>query len=87
MKEKLIIIRNFLYRFFVIGFVLNILFQLLILFVGLNSLNEASRILDLPHSFLMEVFIVAIASTRAFLVYLILCPALALHWTISRDKM
>lgn len=86
MKEKLTIVRNFLYRFFLIGIVLNILFQLLVLFIGGKSLLEVSRILELPPFYLTELLIVTIASIRAILIYFILCPALALHWTISRDK-
>lgn len=71
---------------FLIGFVLNVLFQLVILFIGGKGLLEAARILELPPYYLTQVMIVAIASIRAFLVYFILCPALALHWTIAKDK-
>lgn len=87
MKEKLILTRNFLYRFFVIGFVLNVLFQLTVLFIGGKTLNEVSRILELPPFYITELLIVVIASIRAFLIYCILCPALALHWTIAKDKI
>lgn len=87
MKDKLIVTRNFLYRLFVIGFVANIALQILILLTGGKGINEASRILELPPYFLMEMIIVAITTIRTFLFYFILCPALALHWTIARDKM
>lgn len=87
MKEKLIIIRNFLYKLFLIGFVINILFQMFImLFVGQHLLT-ASRILELPPYYLTELLITSIATIRVFLIYFILCPALALHWTIAKDKI
>lgn len=86
MKEKLIITRNFLYRLFLIGFVLNILFQLLFMFIAGPKLTDASNILQLPPYYLVELLISGIAFIRMFLVYFILCPALALHWTIARDK-
>jgi len=87
MRDELIVIRNFLYRLFIIGFVANVVFQIFILLTGGKGINEASRILELPPYFLMELLIVMISGIRAFLLYFILCPALALHWTIARDKM
>ena len=86
MKEKLIIVRNFLYRLFVIGFILNILSQIPFVLVKLQSINEASTILGVPSYYLMELLITTITVLRVILVYFILCPALALHWTIARDK-
>lgn len=86
MKEKLTIARNFLYKLFLIGFVLNILFQLLILSMGGKGLAEAAKVLELPTYYITELLIVMISSVRVFLVYFVLCPALALHWTIAKDK-
>lgn len=86
MKEKLIVVRNFLYRLFVIGFILNILSQLPIIFVKIQTLNEASAILGVHPYYLMELLITSITVLRIILVYFILCPALALHWTIAKDK-
>lgn len=87
MREKLILVRNFLYRFFVIGFVFNVLFQLLFMFLGVKGLQEGSRILELRPYYLIELLITLIAYLRVFFVYFVLFPALALHWTIARDKI
>lgn len=86
MRDKLIITRNFLYKLFLIGFLLNVLFQLLILLMGGKALSEASRVLELQPYFLTQLLIVCIATIRIFLVYFVLCPALALHWTVAKDK-
>lgn len=86
MREKLILIRNFLYRFFVIGFVFNVLFQLLFMYLGVKGLQEASRVLELRPYYLIELLITIISYLRVFFVYFVLFPALALHWTIARDK-
>lgn len=86
MKEKLIIIRNFLYRLFIIGFILNIISQIPFVLVKMQSINEAAVFLGVPPYYLMELLITSITVLRIILVYFILCPALALHWTIARDK-
>lgn len=86
MKEKLIIIRNFLYRLFIIGFILNILSQLPFLVLKMQGINEAASFLGVPPYYLMELLISTISTLRVILFYFILCPALALHWTIARDK-
>lgn len=86
MRKKLLLVRNFLYRFFVIGFVFNVLFQLLFMFLGVKGIQEANRILELRPYYLIELLITMIAFLRVFLVYFILFPALALHWTVARDK-
>lgn len=86
MRDKLIIARNFLYKLFLIGFVLNVLFQLLVLSIGGKALLEASRVLELQPFFLTQLLIICVASVRIFLVYCVLCPALAIHWTVAKDK-
>lgn len=86
MKEKLIVIRNFLYRLFIVGFVFNVLFQLLFLIMGGKGIQEASRVLELPPYYLIELLISTIIYMRIVLIYFILFPAIALHWTIARDK-
>lgn len=87
MREKLIITRNFFYKLFLIGFVLNVLFQLIVLAIGGQGLSDASKILELQPQFLIQLLIISVTTVRIFLVYFVLCPALALHWTISKDKL
>lgn len=87
MREKLLVLRNCLYKLFLIGFVFNVLFQLLVVAMGGDNLIEVAKILGLPKHFLNELLIVCIASVRIFFVYFILCPAFALHWAVAKDKV
>lgn len=87
MKEKLIITRNFLYRLFIIGIVLNIFAQFMFMMaIKGQALNEVAVALNLSSSYLVQMIISSIISIRIVLLYFILCPAFALHWTIARDK-
>ena len=75
MKEKLIVTRNFLYRLFLIGIIFNVLFQVLFLAIGGKGLSEASRVMELPPYYLIELIIVSITAIRAILFYFILHSA------------
>lgn len=86
MKEKLTLARNFLYRLFVIAFVLNVLSQIPFMFIKYQGIVQAAQVLGLSPQYLMQLIITYITSIRVILIYFVLCPALALHWTISRDK-
>lgn len=86
MKEKLLLTRNFLYRLFLVGFLFSVIFQLSFMSISPKLLVEANKLLGLPPFFVLELVISALVYIRVFLVYFILCPALALHWTIARDK-
>lgn len=87
MKENLIIIRNFLYRLFLIGFVLNLIFQLVFIFHGFQEIDEAAKMIHVSSNYLIELILNSITDVKTFLFFGVLCPAFALHWTISRDKL
>lgn len=87
MKEILIIIRNFLYRLFLIGLVFSVLSQLALVSINVQGLTEASKILHVSSNYLMELMLKAITDVKNFLFFGVLCPAIALHWTISKDKL
>lgn len=86
MKEKLLVTRNFLYRLFVVGFLFSLIFQFSFMSISPKLLAEANKLLGLQPFFVLELVISALVYIRAFLIYFILAPALALHWTIARDK-
>lgn len=86
MSKKLVVVRNFLYRFFVIGFLVSILSQLVFFANNGMFLTQIAMMLEVSRAHLVLLVISLIALGRIFLVYLILCPALALHWTIKREK-
>lgn len=86
MKEKLIITRNFLYRLFLIGFILNILAQFVFMAASKGvGISELSKMLNITPFYLGAIISTSIVAIRVFFLYFILLPALALHWTIARD--
>jgi len=87
MKEMLTIIRNILYRIFIIGFIFSIVSQLALIFMDFEGINEAAKLLHVSSTNLIMVILNSINFVKVFLFYGILCPALAIHWTISRDKL
>lgn len=86
MKENLTVIRNFLYRLFLIGFIFSALTQLGIIFGNFQGISEASKMLHVSPEYLIELILNSITVVKTFLFYCVLCPALALHWTIAKDK-
>lgn len=87
MKEKLIIIRNFLYRLFLIGFVLSLLAQFVFMAaVKGQGIIDLSVMLNTPPVYLSTLITSSIIIIRVLFLYFVLLPALALHWTIARDK-
>lgn len=87
MKEKLIIVRNFLYRLFLIGFIFSVISQLAFLYANSQGLQQASTILHVSQDDLIELALKSITAVKTFLFYGVLFPALALHWTVARDKI
>lgn len=87
MKEKLIITRNFLYRLFLIGFILNIIAQFIFMAATKGQgVIELSKMLSITPFYLGAIVSTSIVAIRVFFLYFILLPAIALHWTIARDK-
>lgn len=87
MKVYLIVARNFLYRLFFIGLIFSVLFQLIFIFNNFHGLAEAANILHVSQSYLIELLLNSISAVKTFLFFGVLCPALALHWTITKDKL
>lgn len=87
MKEKLILVRNFLYRLFLIGIILNISAQVIHAIIANGGvINDPAQALMISPNYFEQLGISNILFIRLFLIYFILCPALVLHWTIAKDK-
>lgn len=87
MREKLIVTRNFLYRLFIISFIINIIAQIILtLATKSNNINQVSLMLGVTPFYLAQLIFTSIVIIRVFLFYFILLPAIALHWTIASDK-
>lgn len=88
MKEKLIIIRNFLYRLFLIGFILNLGAQFVFMAAAKGQgIVEVSKLLSVTPFYVGAFISSSIIIIRVIFLYFILLPAIALHWTVARDKM
>lgn len=86
MKEKLILIRNFLYRLFLICFVINLITQLPLFFIKDVDFINISRMFGMSPFYVQQTIFSVVITARALIFYVILFPALALHWTIAKDK-
>lgn len=87
MQNKLIVIRNFLYRLFLIGFIINLLAQFMFMVAAKGQgIVELSTLLNITPFYIGAIITTSIVTMRVIFLYFILFPALALHWTIARDK-
>ena len=85
-KEKIIFLRNFLLRTFFIG----ILFAILILIIAVIFKNSweiwAAKIFGMEKDDVGEIFFSFFMNVRLVLLFLILSPAVALHWMSKKAK-
>ncbi len=87
MIRKLVVTRNFLYRLFLIGFAINLGAQAVFVAAAKNErVKHLSKFLNISPLYLNILINSAIILTRVVFLYFILFPALALHWTVARDK-
>lgn len=86
MKKKLKVIRNFLYRLFLIGFIINTVSALSFISIHGQGLEEAAKMLNVTPAYLIELALTSLNTIKLVLFYIVLLPAIALHWTIARDK-
>lgn len=84
--KKLVVLRNFLYRFFVIGFVFSVIMQAVLMVSHDYIFAIAKEFANIPQCGLALLLTGFLGYVRLFLFFMVLSPALALHWTISRDK-
>ena len=85
-KEKLTLIRNFLFKTFLVG----VLFAIL-LFVGTTYFwnTWSAMVLDKLHvdqNDLGRLVVNSFLYTRFYLIFVILVPAIGLHWLIKANK-
>lgn len=86
MRVNLIVTRNFLYRLFVIGFVVNVLAQMVFMVAAKGQgIVEMATILNITPFFVGAIITASLVVMRMIFLYFVLFPALALHWTIARD--
>ena len=83
MCEKVLFVRNFLYKFFVIGFLLLIISAILYIFLKDFAAGIAQSWYKIEPVFYYNFAFVLLAYIKVILFFFILTPALALHWMLS----
>ena len=85
-KEKLILIRNFLFKIFIVGVLFALfLFVMTVTFWGTWSSFIYSKF-QLTEKELGQLVVQQFINLRFYLVFVILVPAISLHWTIKSHK-
>lgn len=85
-KEKLILIRNFLFKTFIVG----IVFAAILFVLTMCFWDTAAGFMMAKLTVQRKVFGKAVldffSNVRFYLIFIILVPALALHWLIKSTK-
>ena len=85
-KQNMILLRNFLFKTFIVG----LLFALFIFVMTMTFWDNWTSLVfskfQLPAKELAELFVNSMLTLRLYLIFVILVPAIALHWTIKSLK-
>ncbi len=86
-KEKMIFLRNFLFRTFLVGVAFGIFyFTVSIIFWGSSLLLWIENMFKVSESDIGNLTLLFFTIARFVLVFLILAPCIALHWMIKSKK-
>ncbi len=83
MEEKLIIAKKFLYKYFLIGFLLFLISVVSYIFIKDFAAELAQSWYGIDPQFYYNVIFIFLGLIKMFLVFLVLAPALALHWLVK----
>ena len=83
---KIIFFRNFLFRTFLIGLLFAILLFLATLALRGVLVPVAMSVFNLEEPEINEMIVAFFLNVRLVLLFLILAPALALHWMVKGSK-
>lgn len=86
MCEKLVLTRNFLYKFFVVGFLLFLLTAIIYIFVRGFAVEMALAWYGVDPLYYQNLVFMFFGFIKFILIFLVLSPALALHWMICCCK-
>ena len=85
-KQKLILLRGFLFRVFIVG----LLFALFLFFMTSAFWDKWSALVytrfQVTPKELGEMFVGSMIYIRFYLMFIILVPAIALHWLLKSQK-
>ncbi len=80
MCEKLVTVRDFLYKFFIVGFLLFIFSVISYIFMKDFAVEIVEKWYGVDPVFYKNLVFTFLGYVKLFLVFFILTPALALHW-------
>lgn len=86
MEDKLVLARNFLYKFFVAGFVILILSAVIYIFAKDYAIEMSGAWYGIDPEFIKYYAFVMLGLIKVVLIFFVLTPALALHWLICCCK-
>ena len=83
--ETLRLVRNILLRSFVVGFVIALVLGLVTMIGWTTWMGWASEWFHTDSATLMPLVLQFFVQIRFFLLFIVLTPALAIHWTLKRE--
>ncbi len=83
--ENLRLIRNILFRCFITGFVITFFLGLVTIAGWTTWMDMAGRWFHTDSTTLTPLVLKFFTEIRFFLLFIVLTPALALHWTIRKE--
>lgn len=84
-KENLRLLRNILFRTFVVGIVLVLILGALTIYSWESCASLSGEWFNIDPAVLVPVVFEFFATVRFFLLFVVLAPALALHWTLKKE--
>ncbi len=84
--EILRLIRNILLRSFAIGFAITFILGLVMMLGWTSWMGIASSWFHTDSATLTPIVLKFFVDIRFFLLFIVLTPALAIHWTLKRDE-
>ncbi len=83
--EILRLIRNILFRSFVVGAIISFVFGLLTMIWWTTWMGMAEQWFHADSATLTQLVVKFFMNVRFFLVFIVLTPALAIHWTLRKE--
>ena len=85
-SDALRLIRNLLFRCFVVGAIMSLLLQV-ITFGAMNTWRDlATNVYHLDQAAVMSATVNFFTAIKFYLLFVLLAPALAVHWTLKKEQ-
>lgn len=84
MNQNLILARNFLFKWFIVGFILLLISVIIFIFLKDLGAEVAYRLYNVDNGNYYNIVLLIFGLTKSALFFFVLSPAIALHWMIKR---